>query len=373
MERRTSRLIKCEPAIIDAFTVVSNVTEMPRTELCSTCYVRKLAMMQASSYSVYNEDYKQQLEYVYAQCGGSGPTTIPPSPDSPPAPTTPYCVTNKKYTAIGGDTCGSIAAANSVSGANLYMQNQALIPSCASVPAGVSLCIPVTCTTYQVQANDTCWGIEAAMNLMPGAVQQYNPWIDSECDKLEILTDWYGKSICIGPQGGRSTATPTTTIQPSQTPGNGSIPSGPGSGTGGVGPGYYRNVVSPPEGVTVAKGTTLNCGKWHVVESGPDCGDICLAEGIPYNLFMAVNPSLSMDDCPGSLIPATALCVGPTPEWNQPPLLNTTSVPTGTGTTSSTSSSVVSLTATSGPGQTTISSSGSSTKNAVVSNASATL
>lgn len=81
----TSRLIKCQTAIIDDFTVVSNVTGMPQTELCSTCYLRKLAMMQASPYSVYNEDYKQQLEYVYTKCGGSGPTAIPPSPDSPPA------------------------------------------------------------------------------------------------------------------------------------------------------------------------------------------------------------------------------------------------------------------------------------------------
>lgn len=351
--------MRTHSVIIDAFTIVSNFTQMPRTELCSTCYLRKLTMMQASSYSVYNQDYKQQLEYVYAQCGGSGPTSIPPSPNTPAAPTTPYCVTNRRYTAVAGDTCGSIAAAQGVSAANLYMQNQALIPSCTSVPAGASLCIPIACATYQVKPNDTCWGIEAAQDLMPGDVNLYNPWIDPLCDKLEILTDFYGKAICIGPQGGKATATATAPAHMSETPADGSNPSGPGSGTGGIGVGYYRNIVLPPAGVPVAQGTAVNCGKWHVVKSGWDCGDICLTDGIPYNLFMAVNPSLSKDNCPSSLIPGTALCTGPTVEWQHPPLLNTTLIPrTNTSTTSSTSRSVANMRGASDPGQTTPPSSG---------------
>ncbi|KAM6506289.1 hypothetical protein FSOLCH5_014476 [Fusarium solani] len=41
--------------IIDKFTEVDRIDEMPRSEVCSECYIKKLAMMQSSSYSAYDE------------------------------------------------------------------------------------------------------------------------------------------------------------------------------------------------------------------------------------------------------------------------------------------------------------------------------
>ncbi|KAK6709943.1 hypothetical protein SNK05_004420 [Fusarium graminearum] len=47
--------------VISKFTSVSDYTKMPREEMCSTCYVKRLAMMQASPYSIYDDYYERQL------------------------------------------------------------------------------------------------------------------------------------------------------------------------------------------------------------------------------------------------------------------------------------------------------------------------
>ncbi|KAK3315446.1 hypothetical protein B0H66DRAFT_481824 [Apodospora peruviana] len=327
--------------IIDGFAVVSNITQMPRDQLCSTCYVRRLAMMQASSYSVYNEDYKRELEYVYAQCGGKGPTDMPPSPNvvQQPPPTQAYCATGTRYRTTQGDTCDSIASGANLSAAALYMSNQDLVRDCRSVTAGTSLCLPLPCAIYRVNTGDSCISIESSLGLAVGSLQSYNAWINSDCSNLQPATDFYGKTICASPQGGVFTGTPANTGAQS-TP-TGGQDGGPGSGKGGGNDGYYRNPVAPPAGVAVAKGTTRNCGKWHVVVSGDDCGTISINEGIEFNLFVQVNPSLSAEGCSALLKPNTAVCVGPTPEWvsGSDPVTGTTNGASSTSTSSSKKSS----------------------------------
>ncbi|KAF2743764.1 carbohydrate-binding module family 50 protein [Sporormia fimetaria CBS 119925] len=297
--------------IIANFTLVDTIQEMPKEELCHTCHVRRLAIMQASQYSVYDSFYKEQLEYVNAQCNLKNPTDIPP-PLDPPAPTpTPYCLTNKRYTTKQGDTCEAIANASSVSAAALYMGNQALIPDCHDIDAGVNLCLPLTCQTYHIQPTDTCTSIERALGIPYGKVRAYNSWLRLDCSNLHQSTDFYGKVICASPQGGTFTGT-FPAPRPTSNPGE-------------ITDGNTRTPVAPPNGATVADGTTLNCGKWHVVETGDTCSAICIQEGITANLFWMVNPSLvEGEGCTGSLGMGKALCVGPTYAWN------TTVLPTQT-------------------------------------------
>lgn len=275
---------------------------MPRAELCHACHIRRLAEMQSSQYSIYDEFYQERLEYVYATCGGKiGPTDIPPPLDKvQPAPA-PYCVTNKRYTTKQGDTCESIAGTNSVSGAVLYMGNQALILDCQAIPAGVTICIPPTCQTYQIRPSDTCTSIEIALQMDFGLVRQYNTWLDPACSNLQSATDFYGKFVCVSPQGGTWSGTiPNPADVPSQTKPDG----------------YSKEIVQPPKGNTVAEGTTMNCGKWHVVSADDSCTTICVKNGIEASLFHEVNPSLaSGTSCDGSLQQNSALCVGPTYNW----------------------------------------------------------
>ena len=261
---------------------------------------------------MYDAFYQEQLEYVYDKCGGSGPTELPPPITIPAPEPEPFCASETFYVTQIGDTCESIANATGVSAASLYMGNQALLPDCSDLEPGLSVCVPLGCKTYYLRPSDTCISVETALGLDFGLLQQYNTWIDSACSNLQAATDFYGKIICVTPPGGAWTPDP-------ESPNDGSPPEAVD--------GYTKTPVSPPDGVPVADGTTLNCGRWHVVESGDMCVNICLEYSITASLFRTVNPSLSPDDCTPSLRPGVALCVGPTYSWN-----STDTEPTGTET-----------------------------------------
>jgi hypothetical protein len=291
--------------VIANFTEVDSIEQLPHAELCHICHARRLAVMQASQYSIYNQNYKTQLEYIYKTCGTKGPTEIPPPLDKLDPVVQPYCLSGKRYNTKQGDTCQSISSGSSISAPFLYMGNQDLIKNCSSIPAGLSLCLPMTCLTHTLQPAETCFQVERALGLEYGMVQRYNSWVDGACTNLQPATDFYGKVICVSPQGG-TFVNPTKPALPNPTP----FPAD----------GHTKTKIPPPEGALVAEGTTMECGKWHVVISGDLCVKICLANGIDTLLFHEVNPSLAAGDgCDASLKEKTALCAGPTYNWKNPP------------------------------------------------------
>lgn len=296
------------------FTVVDTIAKMPRDELCHICHIRRLAMMQSSRYSIYDAIYKEQLEYVYAQCGKSGPTDVLPPLIPKPPKAVPFCVTGKRYTTTKFDSCESIANATGVSGASIYMGNQEFIRDCHDIEPGLTLCVPLPCRTYYIRQTDTCASIEASLNLDGDLLQRYNSWLTYDCSNLQSATDFYGKIICVSPQGGTFTGTATPPSSTGEPP---------------LLDGYTRNPVPPPAGSTVAAGTTRNCGRWHVVDREETCSMICIRNGITAALFRTVNPSLSEENCTATLVPHTALCVGPTYSWNTTAVMtSSTQVPT---------------------------------------------
>ncbi|KAF3031361.1 hypothetical protein E8E11_000523 [Didymella keratinophila] len=261
--------------------------------------------MQASQYSIYDENYKEQLEYIYAQCGLKGATDIPPPLDTVQPVTQPYCLSGKRYTTTGGETCESIADSNSVSAAYLYMGNQDLLKDCSQINSGLSVCMPTTCITHRAQPSDTCYTIEKEINLERGMVQRYNSWIDGGCTNLQSATDFYGKVICVSPQGG-------TFVNPAKSPASNPPTT--------IADGYTHDKVLPPDGAKVADGTTMQCGKWHVVTTGDTCAKICVLNKIETGLFHEVNPSLADGaGCDASLVEKTALCAGPMYNWKITP------------------------------------------------------
>lgn len=286
--------------------MADSIQAMPRAELCHTCNVRRLAVMQSSQYSIYDEYYKEQLEYVYAQCKLTGPTAIPDPLDTVQPEPPSYCLSNKRYNTKQGDTCQSIASSNSVSSAGLYMANQELLKDCSNVTPGLTVCLPMTCITHNLQPDETCFSVEKSLGLEFGLVQRYNSWLDVACTNLQPATDFYGKVICVSPQGGQF-VTPSEPVIPKPT-------------TPTPVDGYTKAKVPPPEGAVVAQGTTMECGKWHVVVNGDSCVKICLTNGIETSLFHEVNLSLAAgDECDSSLKEQTALCAGPTYQWKDPP------------------------------------------------------
>ncbi|KAM0669607.1 hypothetical protein ACQRIU_000002 [Beauveria bassiana] len=267
--------------------------------------------MQSSQYSAYDDFYQEQLQYAYSQCDMQGPTDILPSLVPQPDDPRPACLTGSIYTTKGGESCESIANETSVAGPNVYMANQAVLTRCSNLTAGVDICLPLPCDVYFVRPADTCTLIETSLKLLAGELGQYNPWLNFDCSNLQSATDFYGKNICVSPQGGTFTAT-RLPIQPTSNPDSGD--------------GYTQNVVRPPTGAHVAPGTTLNCGEWYVVQTSDACSSICTSNRIDLHLFLKVNPSLADGDCTSKLVAGTALCVGPVYGWNT----RATEIPTAT-------------------------------------------
>ena len=170
--------------LLDSLPTVESIDFMSKTDLCRFCNVERIAMMQRSPYSVYDEFWKSQLEYINLQCGISGPTAIPPSVFEDIALPEPFCLSDITYTTTKPETCDSIALQRSLSSAALYMANQPAITNCSSIRAGTKLCLPLSCQkTYTLKPGDDCISIEKANYDRANGlgfgeiVQTYNPWV----------------------------------------------------------------------------------------------------------------------------------------------------------------------------------------------------
>ncbi|KAM0188779.1 hypothetical protein ACHAPI_010388 [Fusarium lateritium] len=292
----------CNEVILD-FTTVSSIKDMPRAEMCSECYIKRLAMMQSSPYSYYSDMYKEDLELVYKTCGKSGPTDIPPPLVSEPEEST-LCVSEKYYTtASNGETCEQVAYLQNVSTVALYHMNPQIF-DCSDIPSGKKLCLPLSCgQIIPFSKDDTCMGLEEEHKLQPGDIRRFNPWIAFDCGNLKGASEFFGNVLCAAPQNG---------VYKSDGPGEGGDTSTPHPDTG-----YTLDPVDPPKGSAAATGTTAKCGKWHVVEEGDSCVTICLSGSIDIALFLATNPSLGTDyaKCTSSLVQGKAYCTGPNYDW----------------------------------------------------------
>lgn len=272
--------------------------------MCSECYIKRLAKMQSTSYSVYDDWYKEDLELVYERCGKEGPTEIPPSLDPVSEKIPTFCVSdNTIETSKGNNTCEEIALHNNVSPAALYSLNPD-IQDCSSIADGTKLCLPLACASLVKYAkNDTCTGLEREGKMGFGDLRRFNPWINFECNNLETGGKAFGWVLCTEPQNGRfdnwGVGVSGDTVTPH-----------PGSD-------YTAFPIDPPNNSTVAEDSTTKCGRWYVTEKGDSCSTICMSAGIHISLLLAANPSLGKDlaKCSENLVPERAYCTGPTYEW----------------------------------------------------------
>ncbi|KAJ5461805.1 uncharacterized protein N7458_003357 [Penicillium daleae] len=136
--------------------------------------------MQTSPYSLYDKNYKSNLEHINSACNLTLPTAIPNLilSETPHIERDPYCATLLSYTTTAGDTYNSIAAQFKVSSAAVRAVNWPTI-DCFAIPECTRLCIPFGCETYTLKDRDTCDSIEQELELKPwlrlSAIQEYNP------------------------------------------------------------------------------------------------------------------------------------------------------------------------------------------------------
>ncbi|KAJ5800077.1 uncharacterized protein N7518_002145 [Penicillium psychrosexuale] len=170
----------------------------------------------------------------------------------------PTCLTSS-YSVRANDTCVTISAANEVSTYNLISEN-ALDVACNGISEGKTLCLPETCTTYQLELADTCDSLVSDLNIKFAQLLAWNPNINTGCSNLASWRGWY---LCA--------SSPTGTAIVSE------------------GSSATTAVAVPTDAQSLSN---TNCAEWHEVLSGEDCSTISLKYAISLSDFYFLNPQI---------------------------------------------------------------------------------
>lgn len=171
----------------DTFCVPA-ITNASAAELspCSDCFLKYQAAMQGSAYGqalVAPSDFTDLLSSCSAPAS-SYPTTSFVAPSTTVSVTssvsssvsaTATC-TGTAYTVAAGDSCLSIAAANSVATDRFITENN-YDYNCTTIATGQDVCIPDSCTLHIVQTNDTCSSILADQEYYQVQLVSWNPYV----------------------------------------------------------------------------------------------------------------------------------------------------------------------------------------------------
>jgi Zn-finger protein len=121
------------------------------------------------------------------------------------------CWGGQQYKVKQGDTCESIAKANSLA-MDLFLYQNGIDFNCKTLTVGNDVCIRGACKTYvvrrlhqgeqtradfhgrQIQSNQTCKTIARDNGFTKTELIQWNPILESNCDALDVLK---GRTICI--------------------------------------------------------------------------------------------------------------------------------------------------------------------------------
>ncbi|TFK61871.1 hypothetical protein BDN72DRAFT_849307 [Pluteus cervinus] len=98
---------------------------------------------------------------------------------------------SRSYTVQDGDICDGISAAQNVSTYQLAVVNNGVIDnSCSNLSSNTTICLGWTgedcSTTYTVEEDDTCEGIQTAYGVNSTILYLNNPQINEECDNIYI-------------------------------------------------------------------------------------------------------------------------------------------------------------------------------------------
>lgn len=100
----------------------------------------------------------------------------------------------KNYTIAAGDTCESIAAANSLA-FDRFLSENSLDPECETLPKeGGTVCIGESCKLQELKGNQTCEQILADKKFTMIELLAWNHIIHEDCGNLASLD---GHTICI--------------------------------------------------------------------------------------------------------------------------------------------------------------------------------
>ncbi|KAJ2972029.1 hypothetical protein NUW58_g9268 [Xylaria curta] len=189
-------------------------TTHKKVETCADCTLKYLAGFLGAPYDSNKID-EEEFTSLASSCGAKPTdfphptTTLPlPPPTGTPGPNI-TCRGGTDYKVKSGDSCESIAQANSMAIDKLLYLN-GLDFKCETLTVGSSLCIKDSCKLYKVEPGKTCKQIISDNGFTMVELVHWNPILETACDNMTMMA---GRTICITPPGtneydGGMTATP---------------------------------------------------------------------------------------------------------------------------------------------------------------------
>ncbi|TQB68082.1 hypothetical protein MPDQ_004049 [Monascus purpureus] len=179
----TSDSTYCLPAVI-----AGNVSD------CSPCMYKYEAAMLDSPYGQvrYSPDTYSSLLSSCGVAASSYPitdtavATVLPSVTATTVSATATATCSSYYSVKSGDTCQSIATANSISTARFIIDNNLSTLNC-SVQVGQQVCLGAECALHEVQANDTCSSILQNQAFYQVQLTSWNPTLWTDCGNLDRM------------------------------------------------------------------------------------------------------------------------------------------------------------------------------------------
>ncbi|KAF7183838.1 hypothetical protein CNMCM7691_004260 [Aspergillus felis] len=207
----TFRAASIKPGGDYCYSAINNPNNT--VQACSDCFLQYEAAMLGSSYGLVRVD-PGSFSSLLSSCGmpaSSYPYTVPTSTVATPTSSTTVTATSTctgtSYTVQEGDSCDSIALANSIA-TDRFITENGLDLNCSTLKVGNEVCLGASCALYQVQPNDTCDSILANHTFYLTQLLSWNPTIHTTCDNLDTFV---GKDICVSPPGSTEwDVTPTT-------------------------------------------------------------------------------------------------------------------------------------------------------------------
>ena len=163
-------------------------------QLCSPCMILLLKNIQSTSYSNYDNSYVQQWVAVQSKCN-TGPLPTAVQPPATNITSLPGVVISNPLKALNGIFPDGT---NLFAGQILYVLLSLRLQSLTIFYS----CLPRTCMTYLVRPGDNCAAVAAANSITFAQLISYNLSINQGCTNLLSNTN-----ICISPSGVKYTPT----------------------------------------------------------------------------------------------------------------------------------------------------------------------
>ncbi|KAF7184181.1 hypothetical protein CNMCM7691_004806 [Aspergillus felis] len=229
---------------------------------CDECYL-VTAYMQAES--PIDPD-PAEMQSIYSSMSSSCQYTGPPATKTLTslvlASPTGTRTCNSQYTIKAGDTYFSVSQSQNVATHDLVTAN-GLNYNLTDFPTNGTLCIRNQCSTYVVQANDTCSSIATANSISLAKLHSWNAQINGLCSNL---ADQVNQTICMSNPLGDAYIVASSSASSTE------------------------KFTSPaPEPTNIAPNTNTDCGEYYDVVAGDDCGTISLRYSISLDDFLFLN------------------------------------------------------------------------------------